>query len=61
LYRLEHKGFIASKWGESENNRRAKFYSLRPAGRRQLRVETESWQRLGDTIAAVLNAVPEKL
>lgn len=61
LYRLEHKGFIASEWGESENNRKAKFYTLTPAGKRQLRLETESWQRLGSTIATVLKAVPEEL
>lgn len=61
LYRLEHKGFIASQWGESENNRKAKFYTLTPAGKRQLRLETESWQRLGSTIATVLKAAPEEL
>jgi PadR family transcriptional regulator PadR len=61
LYRLEHKGFIASEWGESENNRKAKFYRLTPAGKRQLRLETESWRRLGSTIATVLNALPEEL
>src|ERR1044071_6450982 len=59
LYRLEHKGFIEAEWGESENNRKAKFYRLTSAGRRQLRLETESWKRLGKTITAVLNAVPE--
>ena len=61
LYRLEHKGFIESEWGESENNRKAKFYRLTSAGKRQLRLETESWKRLGETIATVLNAVPEEL
>src|SRR5215471_15635582 len=61
LYRLEHKGFIESEWGESENNRKAKFYRLTSAGRRQLRLETESWKRLGETITAVLSAVPEEL
>src|ERR1051325_10758534 len=59
LYRLEHRGFIESEWGESENNRKAKFYRLTSAGRGQLRLETESWKRLGKTITAVLNAVPE--
>ena len=61
LYRLEHKGFIASEWGESDNNRRAKFYRLTPAGKRQLRLETENWKRHGDMIAAFLSAVPEEL
>jgi len=61
LYRLEHKGFIESEWGESDNNRKAKFYRLTAAGKRQLRLETENWKRLGETIAAVLNAVPEEI
>src|SRR6201999_2836184 len=45
LYRLEHEGAIASEWGESDNNRRAKYYSLTPTGRRQLAAETEKWNR----------------
>src|SRR5215470_620009 len=45
LYRLEHKGLIASEWGESENKRKAKFYSLTAAGRKRLKTETESWSR----------------
>jgi len=61
LYRLEHKGFIASEWGESDKNRKAKFYSLTAAGKRQLRIETENWKRHGDTIAAVLSALPEEI
>ena len=61
LYRLEHKGFIASEWGESDNNRKAKFYKLTPSGQRQLRLETKSWKRHGDMIAAFLSAVPEEL
>jgi PadR family transcriptional regulator PadR len=61
LYRLEHKGFIESEWGESDNNRKAKFYRLTPAGRRRLRLETEIWKRHGDMIAAFLSAVPEEL
>src|ERR1700704_2786254 len=43
LYRLEHQGAIKSEWGESDNNRRAKYYTLTPAGRRQLTAETEKW------------------
>jgi transcriptional regulator len=59
LYRLEHQGFIASEWGESENKRKAKFYSLTSAGRRQLRDEVAYWQRLSEAIALVLAAAPE--
>src|SRR5437773_12093980 len=58
LYRLEHKGWIASEWGESENNRKAKYYRLTASGRRRLRSETEQWGRLNDAIALVLNASP---
>lgn len=46
LYRLEHQGAIASEWGDSENNRRAKYYKLTAAGRRQLDVETGNWKRI---------------
>jgi PadR family transcriptional regulator PadR len=46
LLRLEQRGWISSKWGSSENNRKAKFYSLTRAGRKQLLAETESWQRM---------------
>ncbi len=46
LYRLERQGTLASEWGVSENNRRAKFYSLTPEGRKRLREETAGWQRL---------------
>jgi PadR family transcriptional regulator, regulatory protein PadR len=60
LYRLEHQGFIASTWGESDNKRRAKFYSLTTAGRRRLQEETRSWNRMAEIIASVLSAVPEK-
>src|SRR6201986_80464 len=46
LYRLEHQGLIASEWGESENNRKAKFYKLTAAGRPQLQSETEKWNSI---------------
>jgi len=46
LLRLEQRGWISSKWGASENNRKAKFYSLTRAGRKQLLSETESWERM---------------
>ena len=59
LYRLEHQGFIVSAWGESENKRKAKFYSLTSAGRRQLRDEVAYWSRLSEAITLVLAAAPE--
>lgn len=57
LYRLEHQGAITSEWGESENNRRAKFYRLTEAGREQLRAETGKWNRMAEVMAGILNAV----
>src|SRR5271170_3766635 len=58
LYRLEHQGAIASEWGESENNRRAKYYRLTVAGRTQLRAETEKWNRMAGVIAGILKTAP---
>lgn len=55
LLRLEQKGWIASRWGVSDNNRRAKFYTLTRAGRRQLARETEDWQRMVDVMGRVLS------
>jgi len=54
LYRLEQQGAIGSTWGDSENNRRAKFYALTRAGRKQLADETESWERMTAAIARIL-------
>ena len=54
LYRLEEKGWIESEWGQSDNNRRAKFYSLTKAGRKQLATEQQSWDRIAAAIAQVL-------
>src|ERR1700739_529810 len=54
LLRLEQRGWIASKWGVSENNRKAKFYSLTRTGRRQLATETESWERMAAVIQRLL-------
>lgn len=54
LYRLENRGWIQSTWGVSENNRRAKFYDLTAAGRKQLGVEQENWERLSSAINLVL-------
>jgi PadR family transcriptional regulator PadR len=51
LLKLEQEGFVTAKWGESENNRRAKFYALTPAGRKQLAREAREWQQTADLIA----------
>jgi len=59
LYRLEYKGWIKSDWGNSENNRRAKFYRLTAAGRKQLEHELKTWDRLSSAIGLVLGRVPE--
>lgn len=56
LYRLERRGWITYEWGESENKRKAKYYRLTAAGRRQLKTETEQWGRLSVAIADVLEA-----
>lgn len=58
LYRLEHQGLIASQWGTSENNRRAKFYSLTELGRSRFAEEKANWRRLAEAIAVALNATP---
>lgn len=59
LYRLEHQGLIASEWGESENNRKAKFYKLTAAGRKKLQSETDNWNRMADVMASILKRKPE--
>ena len=56
LHRMEEAGWLAAEWGESENNRRAKFYRLTALGRKQLAVETEQWQTISVAIAAALQA-----
>jgi PadR family transcriptional regulator PadR len=58
LYRLEHQGLLASEWGTSDNNRRAKFYTLTAPGRRRLREETDSWNRTAAAMAAALKTRP---
>ena len=55
LYRLEQRGWIASDWGASENNRRAKFYRLTSQGRKQLESETSSWVRLSAAVNRILD------
>ena len=61
LYRLEHQGAIASEWGESENNRRAKYYRLTANGRTMLRSETDKWNRMSEIIGGILKAAPEEV
>ena len=61
LYRLELQGLLATEWGASENNRRAKFYSLTAGGRKRLREETEGWQNLVDAMAAALAATAREI
>ena len=55
LLRLQQRGWIKSEWGTSENNRRAKFYQLSPAGRRQLAVEAQNWERISGVMARLLS------
>jgi PadR family transcriptional regulator PadR len=61
LYRLEHQGWITSEWGESENNRKAKYYRLTAAGKRRLQTEVENWNRMADLMAAILGTTPEEV
>jgi PadR family transcriptional regulator PadR len=58
LLRLEQKGWIGSKWGTSDNNRRARYYSLTKAGKKQLVRETESWEKMAGMIARLLQGEP---
>ena len=58
LYRLEHQGMIASEWGESDNNRKAKFYQLTTAGRLRLELEMEKWNRMSGIMDTILSALP---
>ena len=59
LHRLEDRGWVASYWGSSENNRKAKFYKLTRAGRNQLVVETSRWRRMAEAITRVLGEVKQ--
>ena len=61
LARLGHQGWIASEWGESENKRRAKFYSLTATGRKQLQVEATKWTRMAELVAGILKTTREEL
>jgi transcriptional regulator len=58
IYRLERRGWIEGEWGESENNRKAKFYRLTKSGKRQLKEETEKWADIASVIADILRAKP---
>ena len=58
LHRMEQEGWIASEWGLSENNRRARFYRLTAQGRKQLRAERENWQKITQAVALVLDFEP---
>jgi PadR family transcriptional regulator len=60
LLRLQQQGWITAEWGTSENNRKAKFYSVTRRGRKQLEVETENWERISDVIARVLRLEHEE-
>lgn len=57
LHRLEYKGWIRAEWGSSENNRKARYYSLTAAGRRQLQAELDNWDRLAGAINLVLEEI----
>ena len=57
LYRMEEKGWIDSEWGQSENNRRAKYYKLTAAGRKALKAETAEWERLSSAISLIVKPV----
>jgi PadR family transcriptional regulator, regulatory protein PadR len=61
LFRLVRQGLLKANWGTSENNRRAKFYELTATGRRRLREETDSWNRLATAIASALSQQPEEV
>jgi PadR family transcriptional regulator, regulatory protein PadR len=60
LLRLQHQGWIASEWGASENNRRAKFYSITASGRKQLAKEAEDWKRISGVIGRLLRLADQR-
>jgi transcriptional regulator len=60
LYRLERQDLLSTEWGVSDNNRRAKFYQLTPAGVRRLKEETQSWNRTASAVATALAARPQE-
>jgi|SRR5579872_2469260 len=60
LYRLQHRGWIASEWGESENKRKARYYRLTAAGKKRLTEEEKEWKRMTEVIAGILQAPAEE-
>ena len=56
VYRLEERGLLAAEWGVTENNRRARYYKITPAGRAHLRAETKSWMQYAQTVTSILTA-----
>ena len=61
LLKLEQEGYIASEWGVSDNNRKAKYYKLTVAGKRRLQAETENWNSMAEVIAGILGTKPEEV
>jgi PadR family transcriptional regulator, regulatory protein PadR len=61
LYRLEHQQLMTAEWGESDNNRKAKYYTLTTAGRRRLREETAAWNRLTTAISTAMRATADEV
>jgi PadR family transcriptional regulator, regulatory protein PadR len=61
LYRLEHQGLIVAEWGHSDNNRKAKYYTLTATGRRRLREETAGWDRFASAIATALKTTADEV
>jgi transcriptional regulator len=61
LYRMEDQRWIRSEWGESENNRKAKFYSLTATGKKRLATETEQWRDMAEVIGGILGTRPEEV
>jgi PadR family transcriptional regulator PadR len=61
LYRLVHQGLITSEWGESDNKRKARYYRLTPAGKRQLHSEEERWNQMAGLMADILRTTPGEL
>jgi PadR family transcriptional regulator PadR len=61
LYRLEHQGLVEAEWGQSDNGRRAKYYTMTAAGRRRLREEAAGWNRLVSAMTTALNTSPEEV
>lgn len=61
LYRLERDGLIQAEWGESDNNRKAKYYTITAGGRRRLKEDAASWDRLVAAIAAAMSATPNEI